>query len=165
MNCPLPCAIRRKPGSATCPLPGIDATVMGSTGRDGAHAPCAQGRGHLCSCAAAGYGTPGHRRPGIPEYIRFVEAMPKTCSGTIIRRMLRTVAGNVHDAPDDTTALARSDSMGHKNLLPGQHETASAAADEQPEARAAVSRVRVSHRDRRPAARRHTMRQAPVVHL
>ena len=79
-----------------------------------------------------------------PEYIQFVEAMPKTCSGKIIRRMLRKIAGNVYDDLGDTTALARPDVldaiiMGHKNLLLGQHETASFVAEEQPEARAAVS--------------------------
>ena len=65
-----------------------------------------------------------------PEYIQFVEAMPKTCSGKIIRRMLRKIAGNVYDDLGDTTSLAHPEVLdaiitGHQNLLLGQHETAS----------------------------------------
>lgn len=252
MISPLPYATRLKPGSATYPLPGIDATVMGSTGRDGEEASPGCRSGHLvirrpwpgmmlgvfndeekyqsyfsrfgvfdsgdgAEIDDDGYfwilgriddsiNVSGHRlstaeieavlassqdvaeaavvpmphalkgeaiyayvllrdevpwsddvrkrlrdtvRRDIgalasPEYIQFVEAMPKTCSGKIIRRMLRKIAGNVYDDLGDTTALARPDVldaiiMGHKNLLLGQHETASFVAEEQPEARAAVS--------------------------
>ena len=58
--------------------------------------------------------------------------MPKTCSGKIIRRMLRKIAGNVYDDLGDTTALAHPEVLdaiitGHQNLLLGQHETASPA--------------------------------------
>ena len=64
-----------------------------------------------------------------PEYIQFVESMPKTQSGKIIRRMLRKIAGNVYDDIGDTTALARPEVIdeiiyGHKNILEGRPETA-----------------------------------------
>ena len=48
-----------------------------------------------------------------PEYIQFVEAMPKTCSGKVIRRMLRKIAGNVYDDLGDTTALAKPEVLDH----------------------------------------------------
>ena len=72
-----------------------------------------------------------------PEYIQFVEAMPKTCSGKVIRRMLRKIAGNVYDDLGDTTALAKPEVLdhiivGHRNLLQGQHETASLPDEDQP---------------------------------
>ena len=72
-----------------------------------------------------------------PEYIQFVEAMPKTCSGKVIRRMLRKIAGNVYDDLGDTTALAKPDVLdhiiiGHRNLLQGQHETANLPDEDQP---------------------------------
>lgn len=72
-----------------------------------------------------------------PEYIQFVEAMPKTCSGKVIRRMLRKIAGNVYDDLGDTTALAKPEVLdhiivGHRNLLQGQHETANLPDEDQP---------------------------------
>ena len=72
-----------------------------------------------------------------PEYIQFAEALPKTCSGKIIRRMLRKIAGGTYDDLGDTTALAKPGVLkpliiSHQNLLLGQHETASAAAEEHP---------------------------------
>ena len=71
-----------------------------------------------------------------PEYIQFVDAMPKTCSGKIIRRMLRKIAGNVYDDLGDTTALAHPEVLdaiiaGHQNLLLGQHEKANPAPAEE----------------------------------
>lgn len=70
-----------------------------------------------------------------PEYIQFVEAMPKTTSGKIIRRMLRKIAGDTYEDLGDTTALADPQVLetiiiGHQNILQGQHETATAAGDE-----------------------------------
>ena len=70
-----------------------------------------------------------------PEYIQFAEALPKTCSGKVIRRMLRKIAGGTYDDLGDTTALAKPEVLkpiifGHQNLMLGQHETASAAAEE-----------------------------------
>ena len=240
MISPLPYATKLKPGSATFPLPGIDATVMGSTGRDGEDLTEGRRSGHLVirkswpgmmlgvfndeekyqsyfsrfGCFDSGDGAEidddgyfwilgriddsinvsGHRlstaeieavltaSPDVaeaavvpmphalkgeaiyayvvvrdevpwsddvrkklrdtvrrdigalasPEYIQFVEAMPKTCSGKIIRRMLRKIAGNVYDDLGDTTALAHPEVLdaiitGHQNLLLGQHETASPA--------------------------------------
>ena len=238
MISPLPYATKLKPGSATFPLPGIDATVMGSTGRDGEELTDGRRSGHLVirkpwpgmmlgvfndeekyqsyfsrfGCFDSGDGAEidedgyfwilgriddsinvsGHRlstaeieavltaSPDVaeaavvpmphalkgeaiyayvvvrdevpwsddirkklrdtvrrdigalasPEYIQFVEAMPKTCSGKIIRRMLRKIAGNVYDDLGDTTSLAHPEVLdaiitGHQNLLLGQHETAS----------------------------------------
>ena len=70
-----------------------------------------------------------------PEYIQFAEALPKTCSGKVIRRMLRKIAGGTYDDLGDTTALAKPEVLkpiifGHQNLMLGQHETASAAAED-----------------------------------
>lgn len=64
-----------------------------------------------------------------PEYIQFVDSMPKTQSGKIIRRMLRKIASNIYDDIGDTTALARPEVIdeiicGHKNILEGKPETA-----------------------------------------
>ncbi len=64
-----------------------------------------------------------------PEYIQFVDSMPKTQSGKIIRRMLRKIASNVYDDIGDTTALAKPEVIdeiiyGHKNVLEGKPETA-----------------------------------------
>ncbi|MBQ3059783.1 MAG: acetate--CoA ligase [Desulfovibrio sp.] len=66
-----------------------------------------------------------------PEYIQFVEAMPKTSSGKIIRRMLRKIAANALEELGDTTALANPQALpaiirGHQNLLQGLPESAPA---------------------------------------
>lgn len=240
MISPMPYATKLKPGSASKPLPGIDAAVMGSAGRDGEETT---GAGHLVirkpwpgmmlgvfndeekyqsyfsrfGCYESGDGAQvdadgyfwilgriddsinvsGHRlstaeieavlaacpevgeaavvpmphrlkgeaiyayvltrdevpwseelrkklrdtvRRDIgalasPEYIQFVEAMPKTTSGKIIRRMLRKIAGDTYEDLGDTTALAdphvlEAIIIGHQNLLQGQHETATPAGDE-----------------------------------
>ena len=240
MISPMPYATKLKPGSASKPLPGIDAAVMGSAGRDGEETT---GAGHLVirkpwpgmmlgvfndeekyqsyfsrfGCYESGDGAQvdadgyfwilgriddsinvsGHRlstaeieavlaacpevgeaavvpmphrlkgeaiyayvltrdevpwseelrkklrdtvRRDIgalasPEYIQFVEAMPKTTSGKIIRRMLRKIAGDTYEDMGDTTALAdphvlEAIIIGHQNLLQGQHETATPAGDE-----------------------------------
>lgn len=76
-----------------------------------------------------------------PEYIQFVEAMPKTTSGKIIRRMLRKVASDSYEDLGDTTALADPGVLdaiisGHRNLLQGQHETATLAGEESASAHA-----------------------------
>ncbi len=42
-----------------------------------------------------------------PEVIQFVEGMPKTCSGKIIRRMLRKIAAGEHEELGDTSTLAK----------------------------------------------------------
>ena len=62
-----------------------------------------------------------------PEYIQFVEGMPKTTSGKIIRRMLRKIAGDSYEDIGDTTSLAEPDVIpkiisGHRNLMAGRHE-------------------------------------------
>ncbi len=228
MHSPLPYATRLKPGSATYPLPGIDAAVMDSTGCDGEEA-ASGGRGRafsttrkntravsaaLASLTAAmvpidndGYfwilgriddsiKVSGHSLSTAEIWAVLassqnmaeaaVAPMPHAIKGEAI--YARAAAGRGAVERRGAQAAAGYGAPGHRRSgiagvhpgcgghahdllrqehppLPGQHETVSAAADEQPEARAAVSRVRVSHRDRRPAARRHTMRQAPAVHV
>ena len=66
-----------------------------------------------------------------PEFIQFVDAMPKTTSGKIIRRMLRKIAGDSYEDIGDTTSLAEPEVIdkiieGHRNLVAGRHETESA---------------------------------------
>lgn len=66
-----------------------------------------------------------------PEYIQFVEAMPKTTSGKVLRRMLRKIAGDSLDDLGDSTALADPSVLqhiiaGHRNLVAGRHETENA---------------------------------------
>ena len=222
MISPMPYATKLKPGSASKPLPGIDAAVMGSAGRDGEETT---GAGHLVirkpwpgmmlgvfndeekyqsyfsrfGCYESGDGAQvdadgyfwilgriddsinvsGHRlstaeieavlaacpevgeaavvpmphrlkgeaiyayvltrdevpwseelrkklrdtvRRDIgalasPEYIQFVEAMPKTTSGKIIRRMLRKIAGDTYEDMGDTTALADPHVLAGKTTL------------------------------------------------
>lgn len=63
-----------------------------------------------------------------PEFIQFVEAMPKTTSGKIIRRMLRKIAADSYEDLGDTTSLADPAVLdhiiaGHRNLVAGRHET------------------------------------------
>ena len=63
-----------------------------------------------------------------PEFIQFVDAMPKTTSGKIIRRMLRKIAGDSYEDIGDTTSLAEPEVIGkiiegHRNLVAGRHET------------------------------------------
>ena len=63
-----------------------------------------------------------------PEVIQFVNGMPKTCSGKILRRMLRKIAAGIYDELGDTTTLAHPEVLveiieGHKNLLAGHPET------------------------------------------
>ena len=70
-----------------------------------------------------------------PEFIQFVEAMPKTTSGKIIRRMLRKIAGDSYEDIGDTTSLAEPDVInkiieGHRNLVAGRHETEAAPQGE-----------------------------------
>ena len=62
-----------------------------------------------------------------PEVIQFVGGMPKTCSGKIIRRMLRKVAAGVYEDFGDITTLAHPEVMdeiiaGCKNLKEGRPE-------------------------------------------
>lgn len=62
-----------------------------------------------------------------PEHIQFVEAMPKTSSGKIIRRILRKIASGAYEDLGDTTSLADQHVLpeiilGHENLLLGRHE-------------------------------------------
>ena len=71
-----------------------------------------------------------------PEYIQFVEAMPKTTSGKVIRRMLRKIAGDSHEEIGDTTSLANPEALaaiiaGHNNLVAGRHETENAPDEEE----------------------------------
>ena len=66
-----------------------------------------------------------------PEVIQFVGGLPKTCSGKIIRRMLRKIAASVYDELGDTTTLAQPEVLeeiiaGSKNLKEGRAETCSA---------------------------------------
>ena len=66
-----------------------------------------------------------------PEYIQFVDGMPKTTSGKIIRRMLRKIAGDNYEDIGDTTSLAEPEVIpkiieGHRNLVAGRHETENA---------------------------------------
>ncbi len=62
-----------------------------------------------------------------PEQIQFVTVMPKTCSGKIIRRMLRKVAAAVFNEMGDTSTLAQPEALdaiilARKNLLAGRAE-------------------------------------------
>ncbi|MBQ4567569.1 MAG: acetate--CoA ligase [Desulfovibrio sp.] len=62
-----------------------------------------------------------------PERIQFVEAMPKTTSGKIIRRILRKIASGTADELGDVTSLANPQVIpgivdGHANLLDGLAE-------------------------------------------
>ncbi len=62
-----------------------------------------------------------------PEFIQFVENMPKTCSGKIIRRMLRKIAASAYAEIGDATTLAAPEVLphiiqGHKNLMQGKPE-------------------------------------------
>ncbi len=57
-----------------------------------------------------------------PEVIQFVSAMPKTCSGKIIRRMLRKIASGAYDELGDTSTLASPEVIpvlvkDHENLM------------------------------------------------
>ena len=72
-----------------------------------------------------------------PEYIQFVDAMPKTTSGKIIRRMLRKIAGDSYDDIGDATSLAEPEVLekiisGHCNLVAGRHETENAPEGGEP---------------------------------
>ena len=69
-----------------------------------------------------------------PEHIQFVEAMPKTTSGKIIRRMLRKIAGGQYEDIGDATSLAEPHVLdqiinGHRNLMAGRHETEDEVAE------------------------------------
>ncbi len=44
-----------------------------------------------------------------PEFVQFAPGLPKTRSGKIMRRILRKIACNEHDALGDTTTLADPD--------------------------------------------------------
>jgi acetyl-CoA synthetase len=236
MIAPMPYATKLKPGSASKPLPGIDATVMGSAARDGEEPEVGCKAGHLVirrpwpgmmqgvfndeekyqsyftrfGCYASGdaaeidqdgyfwilgriddsINVSGHRlstaeieavlatcpevgeaavvpmphalkgeaiyayvvtrdevpwsadlrtklREAVrrdigalatPEFIQFVDGMPKTTSGKIIRRMLRKIAGDNYEDIGDTTSLAEPEVIpkiieGHRNLVAGRHET------------------------------------------
>lgn len=62
-----------------------------------------------------------------PEYIQFVDNMPKTCSGKIIRRMLRKIAAAAYSDIGDATTLAHPEViepiiLGHKNVVLGKPE-------------------------------------------
>ncbi len=62
-----------------------------------------------------------------PEVIQFVTAMPKTCSGKIMRRMLRKIAAGAFDELGDTSTLASPEVIpdiihGHKNVMAGNAE-------------------------------------------
>ena len=62
-----------------------------------------------------------------PEVIQFVHSLPKTCSGKILRRMLRKVAAAAFDELGDTSSLARPEVVddiiaGYKNLKEGLPE-------------------------------------------
>ncbi len=62
-----------------------------------------------------------------PEYIQFVENLPKTCSGKTLRRMLRKIAGSAYSDLGDTTSLASPAVLpaiiqGHQNLMAGHPE-------------------------------------------
>jgi len=57
-----------------------------------------------------------------PEFIQFVDNMPKTCSGKIIRRILRKIAGGIYEDFGDISALDNHDALppiidGHKNVI------------------------------------------------
>ncbi len=57
-----------------------------------------------------------------PDRIQFVEELPKTLSGKILRRILRKIASNEYEAIGDVTSLAHPETVdqiiaGHKNLL------------------------------------------------
>ncbi len=57
-----------------------------------------------------------------PEVIQFVTSMPKTCSGKIMRRMLRKIAAGAYEELGDTSTLAKPEVVtvivqGHQNLL------------------------------------------------
>jgi acetyl-CoA synthetase len=41
-----------------------------------------------------------------PDFIQWAPGLPKTRSGKIMRRILRKIAANEHDALGDTTTLA-----------------------------------------------------------
>ena len=66
-----------------------------------------------------------------PEYIQFVEALPKTHSGKVIRRILRKIAGGATlEDLGELTTVARPEVVqhiifGHQNILLGMHESAS----------------------------------------
>ncbi len=64
-----------------------------------------------------------------PEVIQFVDAMPKTCSGKIIRRMLRKIAAGEFEELGDTSTLAKPEVLpeiiaGSQNVKQGKPETA-----------------------------------------
>src|SRR5438477_262686 len=80
---PLPGAIPTKPGSATKPLPGIIADVVNREGQW-----VAKEIGPIAK----------------PDDIRFTDALPKTRSGKIMRRLLREIATN-GEVKGDTTTL------------------------------------------------------------
>ncbi len=83
-----------------------------------------------------------------PEYIQFVDALPKTHSGKVIRRILRKIASGAElEELGDLVTVAQPEVVqaiffGHENIILGQHETNSvheeesanrtAAAQEQP---------------------------------
>ena len=70
-----------------------------------------------------------------PEYIQFAEALPKTHSGKVIRRLLRKIAGGSSlEELGELTTVAHPEVIkpiiyGHQNILLGQHETASMEAE------------------------------------
>ncbi len=66
-----------------------------------------------------------------PEIIQFVDSMPKTCSGKIIRRMLRKIAAGEFAELGDTSTLAKPEVLpdiisGSQNVKQGKLETAEA---------------------------------------
>ena len=77
-----------------------------------------------------------------PEYIQFVEALPKTHSGKVIRRILRKIAGGatLEDLGELTTVaqpeVVQHIVFGHQNILLGMHESASVDVENAHDARA-----------------------------
>ncbi len=62
-----------------------------------------------------------------PEIIQFTDGMPKTCSGKIMRRMLRKIAASDYDELGDTTTLAQPEVLpriiqASKNIKSGKSE-------------------------------------------
>ncbi len=64
-----------------------------------------------------------------PEVIQFVHNMPKTCSGKIIRRMLRKISAGAYEELGDTSTLASPEVIpeliaAHENVMQGKPEMA-----------------------------------------
>src|SRR5438477_242329 len=104
---PLPGAVPTKPGSATKPLPGIAAEVVGRPDE-------IKGEGIVCFVTLR-QGVPAtdelkdelkkHVAKDIgslarPDDVRFTDALPKTRSGKIMRRLLRDIAAGREGTQD-----------------------------------------------------------------